>query len=195
MVSTSAETTLRSTFRSFSTLILSVIWYELSLRSPMFIEPRISQVLSEFIMGLCLYVICKDLAFPRKIIIVTRISLMCGLIIVLYVVDNELILKSLTPLVLLLLIGLNSFENTEGKGLSRSWIVNLGLWSYSLYLTHRLIQNLMSGLDFPKYEAGIMVRLIQVFALIVLPLLVAWGTTKFFENPCRRLIVRSNLHA
>jgi peptidoglycan/LPS O-acetylase OafA/YrhL len=184
-----------SKFRAFCTLIVNVIWYEISLHVPMFVEPRISQVLSEFFMGLSMYVICKDLVAVRKIIIVTRISLSCGLLIFFLLVNSEIILKSVIPLVLLLIIGLYSFVNIEGKGLSRRWIVNLGLWSYSLYLTHRLLQNVMSGLNLPKYEAGIMVRLLQAVALVVIPLVLAWVTTKFFENPCRRLIVKSNVQS
>lgn len=182
-----------STFRAFCTLIVNIIWYEISLRATMFAEPRISQVLSEFFMGLSMYVICKNLAVRRKIVIVTRISLFCGLLMFLSLVNSEIILKSVIPLVLVLIIGLYSFVNIAGKGLSRRCIVNLGFWSYSLYLTHRLLQNVMSGLNLPKYEAGIMIRLLQVVALVVIPLVLAWATTKFFENPCRRLIVKSKL--
>jgi peptidoglycan/LPS O-acetylase OafA/YrhL len=181
---------LSSSYHAYWTLAVSIIWYEVSLHTPLFVEPRVSQVLSEFLMGLSVYVICKDLIAPKKLVRAARMFLSISLLLIFILVRSTIILQSVIPLLLLLLIGLNYFENTIGRGLGRKVLVNLGIWSYSLYLTHRLVQNLMSGTNFPKYEVSLTMRLIQVGALIAIPLLLAWGTTKFFENPCRRVILR-----
>lgn len=181
---------LSSSFYAYWTLAVSIIWYEVSLHTRLFVEPQISQVLSEFMMGLSAYVICKDLIASKKFVRAARMFLSVCLLLIFMLVSSTLSLQSVVPLLLLLLIGLNYFENTIDRGLGRRALVNLGIWSYSLYLIHRLVQNLMSGTNFPKYEVSLTLRLIQVVALIVIPLLLAWGTTKFFENPCRQVILK-----
>jgi peptidoglycan/LPS O-acetylase OafA/YrhL len=180
---------LNSVFRACWTLAISITCYETSCFAPHFIEPRISQVLTEFFMGLSVYVICKDFIVASRVVLIARNFVFLGLIIIFRFVNSQLALQLSVPLILLVLIALNFFENRTGKGLSRGIFVRLGIWSYSLYLTHRLIQNVMSGSNFPLYDAGRPFRVIQLFALVALPLLIAWATTEIFENPMRKVIL------
>jgi peptidoglycan/LPS O-acetylase OafA/YrhL len=172
-------------------LFACTAFYEYSLFYSLFLESRISQVLSEFTMGLCTYIICKKLVPSKKIVLRARLILTLGLLIVLFTVKNEQFLNATVPIILLALIGANFFFNLPLKGLGRKFLVNLGLWSYSLYLSHRLLQNIMSGLNLPNYQSSIFVRLLELMMLVLLPLALAWAITQTIENPFRKLILRA----
>jgi peptidoglycan/LPS O-acetylase OafA/YrhL len=179
-----------SKFFTFMLLIVNLCYYEYAIRSQFFFDIRISQVISEFSMGVCTYILVRDLNFRKRSIILIRVVLTYGLILVLFFVKSQIFLDSLIPVLLLSLVATNYFHNIPSKGLGRKLPVHLGLWSYSLYLTHRLLQNMMSGLDLPIYETSLPIRILELSLLILLPVLLAWAVTRFIENPCHRIVMK-----
>lgn len=174
---------------SATLLIVSIIIFEISLRKSLIFNREVMQVITEFTMGLCAYVIVKDRDIPIKICKALRILLTCTLIIILFSIQEVLLLSSIIPIILLLIVALNYFHNFPGKGLSRTQFMNLGLWSYSLYMTHRLLQNVMSGISLPFYSGNFFLKLLEFSLLVALPIFVAFLTTKILEIPARRYLL------
>jgi peptidoglycan/LPS O-acetylase OafA/YrhL len=174
---------------SFVSLVLSFCVYEISLNHMMLLNHQIVQVLTEFTMGLCTYLCVKDLEISRVYCRIFRILISFVILLCLYFIPTKIVLSSVIPLLLLSLIALNFFHNVPGKGLSRSSLVNLGLWSYSLYMTHRLLQNVTSGLSLPLYESNLLVRSLEFSLVLLLPILIAFAATKYLENPARRYLL------
>jgi len=174
---------------SLVSLLLSIYIYETRYQL-FFLNHLLVRVLTEFTMGLCAYLLVKDLKVPAIICQMLRFFLTFMIVILLFFVHSEIILNSIIPLLLLTLITLNFFHNNSGKGLSRKSILNLGLWSYSLYMTHRLFQNIMSGLSLPLYDTNWAMKFLQLLLLLFVPIYTAFLATKYIENPARRFLLK-----
>jgi peptidoglycan/LPS O-acetylase OafA/YrhL len=171
-------------------LLTTFILYQTSIRMNLSFDSRIFQVILEFTMGLLAYNILQGALFLEKIIITLRFFVSLLIFASLLVIRDETYLKSIIPLLLLFLIGLNFFHNVPNKGLSRLLWIKLGLWSYSLYLTHRLLQFAMSYYELPILNANLSMRLIQLLILLLLPVLIAATCTKLIEIPSRDALLR-----
>lgn len=171
-------------------LVLSLMFYQFSLHRNYLLNQQIAQVFSEFTMGLCAYLVFRNSVFSITFCRNLRLLFLVILFSLLYYVKSDLLLESVLPVLLLILITLNFQHNIYGKGLSRSSFVTLGLWSYSLYMTHRLLQNVMSGLSLPIYTSNLFIRTLEFTLLIFIPLLSAFLVTKYLENPARIYLLK-----
>lgn len=166
-------------------------FYSYSLQNKLFLPQRITQVFTEFIMGWCTFIISMHFRVNQvNIKLIRRIVTLFVLLLILSSIETHL-LNLIIPIFLVSLVALNGFQNQNNIGLSRRAFVVLGKWSYALYLSHRMIQHLMSGLNLPNYESSVIVRLIQIVILCFLPILIAGFLTVFVENPCRKVILRN----
>ncbi len=173
-------------------LVVSIAIYELSLHQQLLINHQMVQVLCEFTMGLCCYLQFRSLDYSLIVCRILRLTLLIMLFSLLYFVRSDIILSSVLPLLLMGLITLNFPHNVEGKGLSRSIPITLGIWSYSLYMTHRLLQNVMSGISLPVYDSSLAIRILQSFLLVCAPIYIAHFVTKHLENPARRYVLNKS---
>ena len=168
----------------------SFVIYVLSHNQIIKLNPQLMQALSEFFMGLAAYIFVRFLKPTLKTVLFLRALTTFLLIIVLYSIENSAYLGLTTPILLLILICTNYFHNVQNKGLSRVWIVQLGLWSYSLYLTHSLFQFLLSGLKLPRYFENPLITFLEFIVIFGLVLALAGFTTKLVENPSRRILLK-----
>ena len=141
-------------------------------------------------MGLCTFLCIKDLKISREKCRIFRNLNTFVILLILFLSPSKIILASVIPVLLLTLIALNFFHNVPGKGLSHNFLVHLGLWSYSLYMTHRLFQNIMSGLPLLRYDSNLPMRSLELFLLLFIPIFTAFLTTKYLENPARRYLLK-----
>jgi len=179
-------------WKSFSLpiLLLSICIYEFFLQREMLRNHVMVRVLTEFIMGLCAYLIVKNLYISERRCKFFRKFLTLAILLILYFIQSEIILSAIIPILFLSLIALNFFYNIPGKGLSRRILLTLGFWSYSLYMTHFLFIQIMSGLDLPYYDANFVLRSLQISLLLIVPIFTAFMTTKYLENPARRYLLK-----
>lgn len=183
----------RSRFKqigSWSILILSIILYEFSVQYDFLMSRNMWRLFTEFFIGLSAFLIVKGKIFSYISIRFLRMSVLVCLICFLYFVSDQQLLDSVVPVFLVVAVALNYSHNVPSKGLSRRVLVNLGILSYSLYMTHRLLQNVLSGIHYPVYNTVLPLRLIQFFILLICPFFISWVFTKFIEEPSRRLLIR-----
>ena len=178
----------RDTFL-IASLILCGAFYQVGLWSS-FSNFNMLRLFTEFIAGVCCFVIFENKLVSDSFAKVVRMSATLVLILAFLMIESELFLKSVVPFFLLSIVVANFYCNTPGKGLSRKTLLTLGIWSYSLYLTHRLFQNIMSGLDFPIYQSPSYLRFLQMIVLLTVPILTAGLVTRFIEHPMRLLIIK-----
>ena len=171
-------------------LPLSLLVYECSLFLDVLKNDIVIRVLSEFVMGVASYLLIKGVNVRRNHIVLIRFLITSSFIISIYAIKNNLILSTFMPLLLLGFIAANYFHNIPNKGLGRRILVKLGLWSFSLYLTHGLIHYFLGGFDLPIHTNDIFLRGFQLFIIIWVTLLTAKLTTEAFENPCRRYLIK-----
>jgi peptidoglycan/LPS O-acetylase OafA/YrhL len=176
-------------FRVALILILSIIWNQVSLYHDIFLNRSMNRVFSEFLSGLCLFFLCRGVNFQNHYVLMARSILNASILATLILVNNEFILSTLMPVLLLLLVAANSIANIPGKGMGRGFLLKLGLWSYSLYLSHRLLQNIMSGLGLPIYSSELLINWFQFGLLIFLPIAIAAAITHLIEIPMRKFIL------
>jgi peptidoglycan/LPS O-acetylase OafA/YrhL len=154
------------------------------------LNPQLMQALSEFFMGLAAYIFVGFIKPTLKVVLFLRASITLLLLILLYTIKNSAHLGIIIPILLLILVCTNYFHNVPNKGLSRTWIVQLGLWSYSLYLTHTLFQFLLSGLNLPHYFENPWITCLELTGIFGLTLALASFTMKLVENPSRRILLK-----
>ena len=172
-------------------LFASIVFYEFGLKYSSSAGLQRIEVLTEFTMGLCCYLLVKRYHVPSKSSAAMRILLPPLIVILIFLFNNnKYLIDSIVPVLLLLLIVAN-YMPTQVKGLlSHRVFVRLGIWSYSIYLTHRLWENVMSGLGIPFYGVSIVLRFIEFALLVALPILGAAFTSKFIELPARELLYK-----
>jgi peptidoglycan/LPS O-acetylase OafA/YrhL len=175
---------------SFMLLILSTCIYEFSLQQEMLLNHQILQVLTQFIMGLCVYRLVKDLKVAERKCKLLRNFVTSVILLSLFFVESKIVLSAVIPILLLILISLNYFHNIPGKGLSRKSLLALGSWSYSLYMTHALLKNILSGLGLPYYDANLGTKCFELILLLTVPIFTAFIATKYLENPARRYLLK-----
>ncbi len=170
--------------------VLSLSIYEFQLFLDIFNNDGAVRVLTQFAMGLSCYLIIKGLNFPRTYASLSRFVASSLFVISMYVIQSDFVLKSLLPLFLVGIIAVNYFHSIPNRGLGRIVFMKLGLWSYSLYLTHGLIHYFLGAFDLPIRTDRLIVNIAQLLAIFFATLLIAKWTTDFVENPCRRYLIR-----
>jgi peptidoglycan/LPS O-acetylase OafA/YrhL len=173
-------------------LFLSISLYELQIFFEVFKNDAIIRVLTEFVMGLSCYLLIKDLNFSQKRSNILRLLMTTLFIASLYAIPTEMILDAFIPLSLLGIIAANFFHNSPNRGLGRKVFVKLGLWSYSLYLTHGLIHYILGGIGLPIGTDNFFIDFFQLVLIFLVTFLVAQITTVVIENPCRRFLLKKS---
>jgi peptidoglycan/LPS O-acetylase OafA/YrhL len=98
-------------YLSLGLLILSIFIYELSLHFKMLLNQQLIHVLTEFTMGLCAFLLVRDLQISEKWCKGARKFVFFILLLSLFLSHSTIFLSSLIPLLLLVLIVLNFFYN------------------------------------------------------------------------------------
>ncbi len=168
----------------------SLFIYEYSIFFDFLNSGQLVRALTEFVMGLTCYLLIRKMIIPQKYIFLMRFVATSILIILLYSVRNDLILSAFVPLLFLGIVALNYFHNIPNKGLGRKVFVKLGLWSYSLYLTHGLFHYFLGGFGLPIRTDKIFLNFLQLLAILWVTPLIAKLTTELVEIPCRRFLLK-----
>jgi peptidoglycan/LPS O-acetylase OafA/YrhL len=150
---------------------------------------NILQVLSQFTMGLCSFILIKDSIYPEKRIVFLRRFFVFILVVFVYLLDDGYVSNAILPLVLLLVVCTNYQHNFLNRGLSRIWIIKLGLWSYSIYLTHGLLQYVLSGMGLPRMFANPFFNIVQLLLVFLVVIFLGALTTRLVEVPARKYLL------
>ena len=171
-------------------LSITFLVHAYSVNYPSFGNPNLIRVSTEFSMGLAAYVLIRDLNFQKRFILFARAALTILLLTTIFLVESQSIKNVLVPEILLLIICVNYYHNIPSKGLSRKWLVKLGLWSYSIYLTHGLVGYAVSGLGLPIKFQNTYLNLLELFILLTVVILSGALMTSLIENPSRKSLLR-----
>ena len=155
------------------------------------VNPHIIQVLGEFTLGICTYKIYAEHSYllnsisPMMLnslsIVGFIVTICCG-----YISASEYHAALALSSAICLLA--NCREVSQRLWLSRPMFVRLGLWSYSIYLVHRLIQNVTSGLG--SLDTNNIIGNAAIFiTLIALPILLGSLIYKYVEVPGRQILL------
>ena len=154
-----------------------------------FFDSSIVQVLTEFSMGLGTYFLVRNLRPTKLAILSIRYILVFLLIFAIFIVDSESTARIVIPVIFILICAANYFHNIPSRGLGRKSLVNLGLWSYSIYLTHGLVQYSLSGIGFPQRFDNVFLNVLAVISLFAIIVLIGSFTTNIIENPSRKFLL------
>ena len=179
-----------TTLMAWILFLVSIFVYQFQVFFDFFHNGPVVKVLTEFAMGLSCYLIIKRVIFSPKYIPLIRFFTTIFFIIFLYAIEDDQIIGAFLPISLLAIIAVNYSHNVPKKGLGRKVYVKLGLWSYSLYLTHGLIHYALGGFDLPVRTNQVLLNLIQLLMIFCITLLTAKLTTDLIENPCRRYLLK-----
>jgi peptidoglycan/LPS O-acetylase OafA/YrhL len=171
-------------------LLFSMLVYQFQIFFDFFHNGPVVKVLTEFAMGLSCYLLIKRVILPTKYISFIRFLATIFFIIFLYAIENDQVIGAFLPIFLLAIISVNYSHNIPNKGLGRKVFVKLGLWSYSLYLTHGLIHYALGGFDLPVRTNVVLLNHIQLLMIFCIIFLTAKLTTEVVENPCRRYLMK-----
>lgn len=152
-------------------------------------DSSVLQVLTEFSMGLGTYFLVRNLKPNRNTIIVIRYILTSLLILAIFIVNSDPIIKIVIPVIFILICSANYFHNIPSKGLGRKCLVKLGLWSYSIYLTHGLVQYSLSGVGLPQRFNNIFLNILEIVSLFIIVVLIGSLTTRIIEIPSRKFLL------
>lgn len=158
-----------------------------------FLNPRIIQIVLEFLLGALIYRATLGIelaAVPHWLALVLRSFFWIVAIVLLYFSGlNKAEWHAPLAITFVALIWLYSLKSAEKSMLATPVFVTLGLWSYSLYLIHRLVQNLTSGIGVPISDS-FWVNSLIFMTLIAIPLALAGLCYRIVEEPCRRYLNR-----
>jgi len=87
------------------------------------------------------------------------------------------------------LVYLYSLPGQEESLLAKPVFVTLGLWSYSLYLTHRIFQHVWSAIGIESSQSYLL-KLTVSAVTIGAALFMAFATYRFIEEPSRKLLLK-----
>jgi peptidoglycan/LPS O-acetylase OafA/YrhL len=175
--------------RAYILVIIAVSAHILFVISSTVFNSSVVQVLTEFSMGLGTYFLVRKLKPRRNTIVAIRCILASLLILVLFIVDSDPIIRIVIPVIFILICSANYFHNIPSQGLGRKSLVKLGLWSYSIYLTHGLVQYSLSGVGLPQRFNNIFLNILEVISLFVIIVLIGSLTTRIIETPSRKFLL------
>ena len=153
------------------------------------INPRMLQCFSEFSMGVLLREFAPSYRIRQSHRTITLFGLVTLFVLLFYSRRFYQLGFLATPLLVILLILVIYLSNhSKSFFLSKIWIP-LGLWSYSLYLSHGIWQSVLELSDIRSIKNLLFFRFAQIFLLLSLPIFTAGLLYRFVENPLRRKIV------
>lgn len=170
-------------------LVANLVLYGFAICSELKTGFHLIQVVSEFLIGLSVYALGSKICPRIEFVLIGRSILGVVLLFSCIYLENEQILSLIVPLILVFLIFLNSKHNHRNRGLSRKFLVRIGVLSYSLYLFHGLVQQAVSGLGFAASGSSIISFCLQMACCILLPILIASVVVTYIEIPCRRFLL------
>ena len=154
------------------------------------INPRIWQVTFEFTLGALIYKASRGVDFKYAIRFATplRATLWFASLTIIYAAGVHAA-EWHAPLAaaFALLILLYSLDGQERSPLAGKTFFTLGLWSYSLYLVHRLLQNVTSGIGVPTSSHFAFNALIFMILLLI-PIGLSGLTYTYIEEPSRKYL-------
>jgi peptidoglycan/LPS O-acetylase OafA/YrhL len=158
------------------------------------LNPKLWQVFFEFTLGACAYKMRLKLTkgFSKTLVTSARILAFTGALTAIYLSPTSSPNHGLVAIFCAAIIILYSLPGEENSFLARRVLVRLGYWSYSLYLTHRLIQNLTSGIG-DIGTSNWVLDSITFMALIGSAIALAAICFRFVEEPFRRRISKTLL--
>jgi peptidoglycan/LPS O-acetylase OafA/YrhL len=131
--------------------------------------------------------------FSKPLVTSARFLAFTGALTAIYLSPTSAPNHGLVAIFCAVIIILYSLQGEENSFLAGRALVRLGYWSYSLYLTHRLIQNLTSGIGDIGTSNGVLDSIIFM-ALIGSAIALAAICYRFVEEPLRRRIAKTLLN-
>ena len=154
------------------------------------LNPQIWQVSLEFTIGVVTYKIRKkmvsSISTPR--VLALKCTAILGAVASIYFGDPTYPNHAFLALFCSAIIVLYSLPGEQKSILAKKPLVRLGYWSYSLYLIHRLIQNITSGLGTLGTSNWLLDTGIFL-TLITLAIGLSGLCYRFVEEPCRRYLM------
>jgi peptidoglycan/LPS O-acetylase OafA/YrhL len=170
-------------------MLIAISAHTYSVLAPDFGNSALNQVMTEFSMGFCAYILIRDIRLSKRLTLAIRRLIVILIILFLYLIENASARSTLIPLFLLLLCCANYSYNIPSRGLSRKWIVKFGVWSYSIYLTHGLIGYFLSGAGLPLASDSVLLNGFQTFLLFAVVICCGALVTNYIENPARKYLL------
>jgi len=182
----------------FSLLVLEVacaLIYITCVNLNLFVDPfEWIQIATEVTSGCCTYLLIREINLfvkHKRLLLSTFTGILAMSVLLVPKTNSDWLVRSYVPFLLLAIISLSHQAPYSKRGLSSKPLVSLGIYSYSLYLTHGLIWNILSGLNFPG-SYSLPIRIIQMLSLFAVPIAIAALTTHLIENPGRNFVLSYN---
>lgn len=158
-----------------------------------FVSPRIWQVVFEFSLGALVYKGTRggwlgSISF-RSANAVRPACWVLAIVLLYFAGLNHSEWHAPLALVFAILIWLYSLPGEQKSVLATPVFITLGLWSYSLYLVHMIVKNVITAIGVPVSSSAFVNALIFL-GLLALPIGVSGLTYRFVEVPGRNILNR-----